>query len=123
ASTIDGIVRRWVDVFWTSSRYLRSLESGKIKYVYFLVLAVYAIFGLTMLSLAKPVKLLQLASMIYNVALGFSCWHTLVLNSILLPRELRPSFTTRVLLFLAGAFFMTIAILYAMAEWNNLTAK
>ncbi len=36
--------RRWVDVFWTSSKYLRSLESGKIKYVYFLVLTVYASF-------------------------------------------------------------------------------
>lgn len=123
ASTIDGIVRRWVDVFWTSSRYLRSLESGKIKYVYFVVLTVYAIFGLAMLSLAKPVKLLQVASMIYNVALGFSCWHTLVLNSILLPKELRPSLLTKILLFLAGAFFMTIAILYALAEMNSLTAK
>jgi hypothetical protein len=116
ASTIDGIVRRWVDVFWTSSASLRSLESKAIKYVYFTVLVVYAIFGLTMLSLAKPQRLLLIATTIYNFALGFSCWHTLWLNSILLPKEVRPGWCARIMLFIAGLFFWAIALFASYAE-------
>jgi hypothetical protein len=116
ASTIDGIVRRWVDVFWTSSKYLRSLEAGAIKYVYFGVLAGYTVFGLTMLSLAKPATLLIIAGAIYNYALGFSCWHTLYINHVLLPRELRPGWISRILLFLAGVFFLAMAVLSTLAQ-------
>jgi hypothetical protein len=116
ASTIDGIVRRWVDVFWTSSKYLRSLETKAIKYVYFSVLVIYSAFGLTMLSLAKPERLLIIATTIYNFALGFSCWHTLWLNISLLPKGVRPGWTARILLFLAGLFFWAIAIFASYAE-------
>jgi len=49
ASTIDGFVRRWVDVFWTASKRLRAMPPEKIRYLYFSVLAGYLVFGLTML--------------------------------------------------------------------------
>ena len=38
ASTIDGIVRRWVDVFWTSSPRLRQWDTRRIRNLYFYVL-------------------------------------------------------------------------------------
>src|SRR5205823_4318352 len=96
ASTIDGVVRRWVDVFWTSSRTLRSLEPRMIKYVYFGVLVSYAVLGIGMLAwLEQPGMLLKIATNFYNVAFGFSCWHVLALNLILLPKELRPGWFVR----------------------------
>jgi Mn2+/Fe2+ NRAMP family transporter len=109
ASTIDGFVRRWVDVFWTASKKMHSLEPGKIRYLYFGVLATYACVGLTMLAvMPEPTKLLNAAGMIYNFALGFSCWHVAVLNSILLPPELRPSWLTRFVLAIVGIFFFSV---------------
>ena len=117
ASTIDGIVRRWVDVFWTSSRWLRKMEAGAIRYVYFGVLALYCVFGLTMLSLAKPIKLLTIATTIYNYALGFSCMHTLWLNHVLLPKRLQPGWFMKTALFLSGVFFLMVALL------NTITTK
>jgi hypothetical protein len=110
ASTADGFIRRWVDVFWTSSGRLRQLEPHKIKQVYFCVLLVYAAFGLTMLSINKPSDLITYSTMIYNVALGFSCWHVLALNLILLPRPLRPRWFVRIALALTGAFFMILGV-------------
>lgn len=122
ASTIDGIVRRWVDVFWTSSPTLRKMESGAIRYVYFAVLAVYCVFGLVMLSMAKPLQLLMLAGMIYNFALGFSSWHTLWLNNLLLPKPLRPGWFMSLGLFTSGLFFWSVASLSAYVEISKLLA-
>lgn len=123
-STIDGIIRRWVDVFWTASSRLRRFGQN-IKYVYFGVLIAYGCFGLVMLWFNKPAELIKWATMGYNFALGFSCWHTLVLNRILLPRELRPGLIPSLGLILGGIFFWALGIvtvLNALRElgWVNL---
>jgi len=105
AATADGVVRRWVDVFWTSSPRLRALDPKEIRRVYFSVLAVWVLFGLVMLTLGKPRNLILVATQIMNFALAFSCWHTLWINTHLLPRELRPGWPIRIGLFLFGIFF------------------
>src|SRR6187399_3288801 len=78
-ATADGVIRRWVDVFWTSSLRMRRMDTQAIKSVYFKVLLGYAAFGLVMLSL-NPGALITYATMFYNIALGVSCWHTLGVN-------------------------------------------
>jgi hypothetical protein len=108
AAAADGIVRRWVDVFWTSSKRLRAMDPGMIRYVYFGTLVVLTLFGLVMLSLNEPTRLLLLAGMIYNFALGFSCLHTIFVNKLLLPKELRPGPFVTTALTLSGCFFLFI---------------
>jgi hypothetical protein len=71
---------------------------------------------MTMLSLAKPQALLLIATSIYNFALGFSCWHTLWLNHILLPKQLRPGWFMKISLFLTGVFFWMVGTFAAIAE-------
>jgi hypothetical protein len=111
AVAIDGIIRRWVDVFWTSSARLRKMDPGAIRVVYFRVLVVYGVFGFVMLWLNTPVMLVKIATLAYNYALGFSCWHTLAINVFLLPPELRPRWYIRLGLALSGAFFVVLGIL------------
>jgi hypothetical protein len=110
SSTSDGIIRRWVDVFWTSSPRMRQMNTDAIKSVYFKVLLGYAIFGLIMLSLT-PGTLITYATMFYNIALGISCWHALAVNLTLLPPELRPGWLVRIGLILSGAFFFTLGVI------------
>jgi hypothetical protein len=110
SSSADGIIRRWVDVFWTSSGRMRKMDPKAIKVVYVRVLVGYSIFGLIMLSL-NPGDLIKYATMCFNIALGFSCWHTIVINTTLLPRELRPGWFIRIALSFAGAFFMVLGSL------------
>jgi len=62
----------------------------------------------------RPATLLKIATSIYNFALGFSCWHVVAVNTVLLPNELRPRWVVRVLLVLVGLFFWTIATVAAM---------
>ena len=57
-----------------------------------------------------------IATTIYNFALGFSCWHALAVNVLLLPQELRPNWFVRVSLFSAGLFFWVIATISALQK-------
>jgi hypothetical protein len=118
--TADGVLRRWVDAFWIASPRLRKWDTRDIGRFYFLVLCVYASFGLVMLTLVEGDHLLVLSSAIYNYALGFSCWHTLVVNTLLLPRELRPNLFLRIALVLAGVFFTAIAVLTTITTLQKL---
>ncbi len=118
-SNTDGIIRRWVDVFWTSSRNLREVHPESIRHVYFGVLLAYVAFGLVALWLNKPAELIKWATLGFNLALGFSCWHTLAINTLLLPRDLRPNLFMRAALLLGGLFF---ACLFLVTLLNQLGA-
>jgi len=111
AASADGLIRRWIDVFWTASSHLRKLDPSSIRWVYFTVLTIFAVFGMAMLYLGKPKQLLLYATMIMNFALGFSCWHVLALNLVLLPKALRPNWFIRIGLVLTGAFFLILAVI------------
>lgn len=111
AATIDGFVRRWVDVFWTGSKRLRQWEPHRIKHLFFGVLCGYFFFGLIMLSMGKPMTLILISTNIMNFALGFSCWHTIYVNHSLLPKRLRPGIFMTGALFCAGLFFWVLATL------------
>ena len=50
----DGFLRRWVDVFWTTSRRLRSLDPRNIRYIYFAMLVAYIVLSVVMLCIGKP---------------------------------------------------------------------
>jgi hypothetical protein len=109
ASTADGVIRRWLDVFWTSSARLRRVDPRQIGKLYFAVLCCYGVFGILVLIFVEGGQLITVATNIFNFALGFSCWHALAVNLVLLPKPLRPGWFVRVTLFLAGAFFLLIA--------------
>ena len=105
----DGFLRRWVDVFWTASRRLRSLDPKNIRYIYFAVLVAYIALSVVMLIVGKPTTLLLIAALLMNFAFGISCWHTLVVNIVLLPPELRPGWFARAAMFFAGLFYLAVA--------------
>ncbi len=109
-STADGVLRRWVDVCWTAVPRLRRWDPHRIRTLYFGALCGYAAFGLVSLTLWDQLKLLKVATTIYNAGLGFSCFHVLAVNLILLPREIRPSWLMRMGLVLGGVFFTALSL-------------
>ncbi len=120
ASTAEGTLRRWVDVTWTASSHMRKIDPKHIGTLYFIVLWVYTGVGIFMLLTIKGDSLLTFAGMLYNYALGVSCFHTLFVNAVLLPKAIRPGIAVLTGLFLGGTFFMFIAILATYAEWGNI---
>jgi len=111
-TTMDGFCRRWVDVTWTAVPALRRLKTDKVKYVYFTTLMVLTGFGLAVIWVTeKPGFVFKLATTGYNFAFAFSAWHTLVVNTVLLPKPLRPGWAQRIGLVLAGCFFLSLGIM------------
>ncbi|HIA61863.1 MAG TPA: hypothetical protein EYM79_00930 [Planctomycetes bacterium] len=116
STSADGVIRRWVDVFWTTSDRLREMPPGAIKSVYFRVLIVYALLGLVTLVSIKPATLLMIAAAIYNYALGISCLHTLYVNRSLLPRQLQARTSMQIALLLTGLFFLFIGCVSTLKQ-------
>ncbi len=112
-STIDGFVRRWVDVCWTALPRLRELDTKFIKYVYFFVLVGYSTCCLSIIWLAgsKPSTVFKLATTGYNFAFAFSCWHTIVINTTLLPKSLRPSWAIRIGMGFGSVYFSFLGVM------------
>jgi hypothetical protein len=120
-NTVDGVVRRWVDVCWTAVPTIRRWDPHRIRWLYFGALCCYAAFGFVSLTLWNPTRLLEWATAIYNLALGFSCFHVLAVNLTLLPRELWPGWLTRIALVLGGLFFLALFVISAMKLLGYLT--
>lgn len=116
AATADGVLRRWIDVFWTGLPMLQKWEARHIGRLYFGTLIAYACVGLTLLTLVDATALLKWSTTIYNFALGFSCFHVLVVNTTLLPKALRPNWLIRIGLVCGGIFFMTISVMSLLAQ-------
>lgn len=120
--TADGFIRRWVDVFWSASARLRKLGPEKIKQVYVCALLFYVSTGVVFLLIGNPIMLIKVATAILNIALGASCWHVVAVNSILLPKEIRPNYFIRAGLIAAGIFFWSMAIPSICMTYKELTA-
>ena len=67
-----------------------------------------------LLSVGKPLGLLTTATPIMNFALGFSCFHTLVINLTLLPKPLRPGWFPRSGCSWAACFSSVLATITAI---------
>src|SRR5439155_6223957 len=75
ASTIDGFIRRWLDVFWTASPALRKLDISHIGKVYFCLLIGYMLSGFSIIrSPVSPAGVFEIATTGYNFAFAISAW-------------------------------------------------
>lgn len=119
-TTIDGFLRRWVDVIWVGVPAVREWDPKRIGTLYSSVLIGYAIFGMVALYFGKPTALLVITTTFYNYALGVSCWQTLFVNTTLLPKPLQPSWWNRIGLVLAGIFFFGLGVIMTLKEFGML---
>ena len=122
-TTVEGVVRRWVEVIWTSSARLRDVNPSRIKNLFYRVLLYYVLFVLFMLSINKPDELLIYATLFYNFALGVSCWHTLGVNLTLLPPQLRPNWFVRISMTAIGCYFFLLGSVATLDKLGLLATK
>jgi len=118
-STVDGVLRRWIDVLWTGLPQLQTWDTKHIGRLYFGVLCVYLTLGVVMLLFVNAGQLVTWSTMIYNYALGFSCFHVFFIGRTLLPKELQPGWFPRTGLLLGGLYFSVIAVMAMLGEFAN----
>ena len=107
----EAIARRWTDVVWTTSSRARRLQGNRVKYIYYCILALYAVWGVIWLSLFEPLTLAIIGSVLGNVALSFTSFHALYVNRSLLPDQVKPNWFMQAGLFACGTFFLGLSLI------------
>lgn len=122
-SQLDNIARRWTDVLWIGSRKLHAVDDHKVKYVYYTILLVYCLWGLTALSITpNPLVLAIATGVMWNFALGFSALHTLWVMHRLLPAPLRPHWLQSLGLVACAVFYLGISSIGFAQQWPKVQA-
>ena len=96
-------------------------KEEKVKYVYYGLLAAYAIWGVMALTLIPDrMMIVKIAGIPLNFGLGFSALCVLAVNCKLLPRELRPAWYIRLIMVACALFFLSIACVSTAAVMRDL---
>ena len=112
--TGDLIARMWTDLLWVGSQRTQRMEEHQVKYLYYSILGLYALWGSFALAIMNPLQIAKLGAVLGNIALGFSAFHTLYVNRTLLPPELRPNWIMQGGLVATGIFFLAITLVAAL---------
>ena len=70
-SVCDQIARRWTDMIWTASARAHRLGRGEVRYIYYGILAIYAVWGLVILWFLPALQIAKIGAVLGNLALGF----------------------------------------------------
>jgi hypothetical protein len=119
-SSGDQIARRWTDIVWTASHRVQRLGGTRVKYIYYSILGLYAVWGLFVLWRLPALDIAKIGAVLGNIALGFSALHALYVNRTLLPKPLRPHWVLQIGVFLCGLFFIGISLVVIVDLWNTL---
>ena len=109
---VEGMTRSITDILWTGSRAVRRVRGGDIRFIYYTVLGVLAIWGIVALKLAQPIYLLQLGANMAGIVFVVSSLHLLYINTRLLPPEIRPPPWRRAALVAMSLFYGAFVVLW-----------
>jgi hypothetical protein len=108
----DQIARRWTDIIWTTNRSVQRLGGNNVKYVYYGILTIYAIWGsIVILAKFSPLFIATMGAALQGFALGVAALHTLYVNRTLLPPDLRPNWFMQLGLVFCGMVFLGISVI------------
>jgi len=120
-TTMDGFVRRWVDVIWTASPWMQRIRTDAVGYVYFAVLSAVGSLGVLLVWVGEsPLFFFKLCNTGYNFAFAMSCCHTVVVNRTLLPRAIRPGWPICGMMLVGSLFFTSLGIVATLQLLNDL---
>lgn len=111
----DLIARLWTDLIWIGSAKLKDRPGHSVLRVYYGILVLYCGWGLVALTYMSPLQIAIIGPVLGNVALGFSAFHTLAVNRLLLPKPLQPNLLMQLGLVACGVFFLGITAVMIFA--------
>ena len=108
---LDALVRIISDILWSGSSRVRKWRGGDVRWLYYTLLGMMMIWGLTALHLATPIFLFQITANIGGVITAMVSVHVLYVNRVLLPPAVRPPLWRQITLVLCAAFYGTFVFL------------
>jgi hypothetical protein len=127
-SIVEDFSRRWTDIFWSGSRLVREkMHTGQVRHLYYGILFTYVAWSFVCAWLFNSYGTPKLAGIVVanlnNVAIGWTAFHLLWVNSTLIPPPLRPRWYQRVGVFACGVFYIGLsALVFYTKQWPELRA-
>ena len=120
-SIVDGFSRRWTDIAWSGSRYVREKMNPKhVNRLYYGIVFSYVAWSYLcawyFTTHGSPKLMVILIANLNNVALAVTAFALLRVNTRFLPPGLRPRLHHRLGLFACGVFYMGMSILVFMQK-------
>jgi hypothetical protein len=113
-SVSDQIARRWTDMIWTASFRVRQLGRSEVRFIYYGIMALYAVAGVVVLWLLPAYKIAKIGAVLGNVALSFTTLQALYVNRTLMPPALRPHPLLQAGTLCSAIFFLVISVAVIM---------
>jgi Mn2+/Fe2+ NRAMP family transporter len=114
---LEGMVRAITDILWTGSARLRAWRNGDVRRVYYTVMAIVVLWGITALRLAQPIILLKISANVAGAVLIVASLHVLYVNTHLLPEHVRPPLWRRAALVAMALFYGFFVVLSVGSLW------
>lgn len=116
----DVMVRIVTDIWWVASPKVRQRAQGKISRLYYTILAVVTVWSCFAILSGEAMALFKFLGFIANLVLAVAAIQILIVNTTLLPRELRPSRLRQSALIACALFYGIFFVLMATGEVKKL---
>jgi hypothetical protein len=104
-SNVDLVVRQSTDMLWFASEKIRKRAKQDIRWIYYLLLVVFVIWGSLYMNITLPLIIFAVSANIANFTMALSAILTIRLNRKFLPKEFRGSLFREVVLVANVIFF------------------
>jgi hypothetical protein len=117
----DILVRTITDILWVDSD--RAVEDRKLtaSKLYYTLLFGFTIWGVVVVHLGTVMSLFQILAAIAGFVLVPSAIQLLIINTTLLPKELRPAWWRRIALVLCALFYGVVCCMVIADQWQKAT--
>jgi len=104
-SNVDLVVRQATDMLWFGVEGVRRWAKADIRRVYYTLLIVFFVWGVTFVNIALPLVIFAISANIANFTMALSAVLTIRVNRKFLPKEYRGSLFREVVLVVSLLFF------------------
>ncbi len=115
-TVIDALTRMVSDILYTNcqtgpfSKALKPLKNISLHRLYYISISTIVIFGAILLPFKQPLTLLTISAVLGGLTMAIYTPFLIYLNNIKLPKPLRPSMFTNVMMALISMFFIYFAV-------------
>ncbi len=115
-TVLDALTRITSDILYVNSRvgpfsrFLRPLRSVSVSHLYYITIVLVVLIGAFLIPFKQPLTLLTISAVLGGLSMAIYTPFLIYLNNTRLPRELRPSIATSIILGIISLFFLFFAV-------------
>lgn len=115
-TVIDALTRIVSDIFYTNSRsgplkrYFSCLENVSLNTLYYVIITIVAVVGAFLIPFRQPLTLLVISAVLGGLTMAIYTPLLVYINNTRLPKPLRPSWLTNLIMALISIFFIYFSV-------------